>query len=94
MGVTYCKKAHSFQMDSHTCTTFTAKVNHEPKVNCLTGKKGAWQWEWPVTKRRVTSKRIHVSCPNFVETHTHTHTFIGHGLPFLYTLAPPPFITH
>ncbi len=40
MGVTYCKKAHNFQMDSHTCTTFTAKVNHEPKVNCLTGKKG------------------------------------------------------
>ncbi len=33
-----------------------------------------WQWEWPVTKRFITSKKIHVTWPNFEETHTHTHT--------------------
>lgn len=35
-----------------------------------TGWKGAWQWEWPVTKRCKTSKQIHVTRTNFVEAHT------------------------
>ncbi len=31
MGVAYCKKVHNFQLDSQTCTRFSAKVGHEPK---------------------------------------------------------------
>ncbi len=30
MGVAYCRKVHSFHMDSHTCARFSGKVN-EPK---------------------------------------------------------------
>ncbi len=75
-------------MDSQTCTRFSGKVGHEPKDSWLTVRanwqKGAWQWEWPVTKRQVTSKWIHVTWPNFVETNTHTNThtiLTGHCLP-------------
>ncbi len=60
------------------------------KTSC---KKEAWQWEWPVSKTHMTSKQIHITLPNFVETYTHTHTFLGHDLPRPYTLAPPQSIT-
>ncbi len=33
MGVVCCKKVHNSQMDLQTCTTFSAKVGHEPKDN-------------------------------------------------------------
>lgn len=33
------------------------------------GREGAWQWEWPITKGLITSKRIHVTWPNFAERH-------------------------
>ncbi len=54
-----------------------------------TGEKGTWQWEWPVTKRHITSKQIHVMWPNFAETYTHTNT------PFHWSwLAPPLDFSH
>ncbi len=31
-GVANCKKAHNFQMDSHTCTRFNGKVGHELSI--------------------------------------------------------------
>ncbi len=44
----------NFQMVSQTCTRFSGKISHEPKDSRLTvwanWQKGAWQWEWPVTK--------------------------------------------
>ncbi len=42
-------------------------------------------------KRHITSKRIHVTWPNFAETHTHTHTFIGHDLHRPLCFCPTPF---
>ncbi len=32
----YCKKAHNFHMDSHTCTKFSGNVGQEPKDSLLT----------------------------------------------------------
>ncbi len=55
-----------------------------------TGKMVAWQWEGLVTNRPITSKWIHVKWPNIAET----YICIGHGLPRLFTSAPPPSITH
>ncbi len=86
MWVAYCKKTHNFQMDSQTFTRFSRKVGHEPEDSwltvCANWQKGAWQWEWPVMTKCKTSKRIHVTWPNFVKAHvcTHTQTFIVHCL--------------
>ncbi len=33
MGVAYCKKVQSFQIDSQTCTRFGGKVGYEPKAS-------------------------------------------------------------
>ncbi len=41
-----------------------------------TGKKGAWQREWPVTKRHKTSKQNHVKQPNFLDTHTRLYGYL------------------
>ncbi len=86
------QKVHIFQTDSQTWSRFTAKVGHDPKDSWLTvwadWQKGAWQWEWPVTNRCMTSKQIHLPWPDSLEMRT--HTFIGHGLPCPYTLATPP----
>ncbi len=57
-GVAHCKRAHNFQVDSQTCTRFSGKSRRTADwANSLgqLAKKGAWQWEWPVTKRCVTS---------------------------------------
>ncbi len=35
VGVTHCKKALNFQMDSQTCTRFIAKADHVQKDSCL-----------------------------------------------------------
>ncbi len=41
-------------------------------------------------KKAITFILIHVTWPNLVEnTRKHMYTFIGHGLPRPYTLAPP-----
>ncbi len=73
MRVANCKKGHNFQKDSQTCIRFNGTVGHEQKDGFLgqMTKKGAWQWEWPVTKRHITSEWIHVTC---VCGNIHTHT--------------------
>ncbi len=55
-----------------------------------TVKKQVWQWEWPVTKRCVTSKGIHVTWPNLVKTHTRFR-WSWRAPPLHFT---PPSITH
>ncbi len=59
-----------------------------------TGKKEAWQWEWPVIKRHITIKHSCNMAKLCRDAHTHTHTHIDHGLPCPYTIAPPHSITN
>ncbi len=54
MGVAFCKKVHDFQIASQTCTFSDRLAMSQRTAHWLlrpTGKKGAWQWEWPVTKK-------------------------------------------
>ncbi len=79
MGESHCKKVHNFHMDSQTLLG-------------PIGKKGAWQWEWPVTKGCITSRQTHVTWPNFKEyTRKHFHwSCLAPPLQF----SPTPSITH
>ncbi len=82
-------------MDSRTCTGFSIKVGHEPKDSLLTvwtnWQKGAWLSEWPVRKRCITSRQIHVMWSNFVETDT---LLYWPWLTLPWHLGPAPFIIH